>query len=65
MFTLIVEAETLSVDVKLLPCDSEQHKMAFTSLLNLFPEKNIKIVKGLNYTKIEDFYFSIEIQMGR
>ena len=45
ILTLIVEAETVSEDLRLLPRDSEQHKMAFTSLLNLFPE-NIKIVKG-------------------
>ena len=36
----IVEVETFSVDVRLLPRDSEQHKMAFTSVLNLFPETN-------------------------
>ena len=36
----IVEMEIFSVCVRLLPRESEQHKMAFTSLLNLLPETN-------------------------
>ena len=40
ILTLIVEAETFSVDVMRLTCNAEQHNMAFMSALNLFPETN-------------------------
>ena len=46
ILTLIVEFETLFVDVRF--SDTEQHNMGLTSVLNLFPEMiNCIFLKGI------------------